>query len=493
MVFAGPRYAVVLFAGVIIAELAVLRTDLDWRVLIAIAAIIALGYGAAAAVARRKLLLDVRLDHLRDIAVLLAAGLGGEVVVGLLLPIPLLLDGHLDINDLPVALTPLLVGDVIGITVMAPLTLRLLLREGLVHARALLPTTPELLGWAVLTAVMLWVIINPALPTGFAYFYLLFVPVVIVAARHGLDGACVALAVTQLALVALLHFYGHDAAEFTAVQLLMLVLTATGLVVGTTVSESRQAQRATRAVEALLRRREAEAASAARVSLVSGMASALAHEINQPMTAARALARAVQQILRMPNLDLARAEQNLATIVAQIDHAGGVVRRMRDFLRRGAPHISTIDVHDMLDDTMALLATAASASRIRIDVDAPDTLPLLHGDRIQLQQVVINLVGNAMDAIGPDRSDGRIAVSLRHLAPSHQLEFRVVDNGAGVGDEMIGRLFEPLTTSKREGLGLGLSISASIVEAHGGRLWLESTSPQGTDFRFSLPLESPTA
>jgi len=489
MVFAGARYGVVLLAGVIIAEIAVLRTNLEWWVPIAIAAVISLGYGAAAAVARRNLRLDARLDHLRDIAVLLAAGFAGAIVVGVLLPALLLAAGQLDRGDVLVALTPLLVGDIIGIAVMAPLTLRLILREGLVHARALLPALPELLSWAAVVTLLLWIIVDPSIPTGFNYFYLVFVPVVVVAVRHGIDGACVALAVTQFALVALLHIYGHDVIAFTEIQMLMLVLTATGLIVGVIISERQQAQRAIRAVEALLRKREAEAAAAARVNLVSGMASALAHEINQPMTAARALARAAQQILRMPNADLPRAEQNLTTLVAQIDHAGGVVRRMRDFLRRGEPHISTIDVRSMLDDSLALVAATTAGTRIKIDIEAPDSLPPLHADRVQLQQVILNLVNNAIDAIAPDHSDGRIVISLRHLQQPACLEFRIVDNGPGIDQDVAERLFEPLTTSKREGLGLGLSISASIVESHGGRLWLESTSPQRTEFRFSLPLE----
>jgi C4-dicarboxylate-specific signal transduction histidine kinase len=243
-------------------------------------------------------------------------------------------------------------------------------------------------------------------------------------------------------------------------------------------------------VEVLLRRREAEAASAARANLVSGMASALAHEINQPMTAARALARAAQQLLRVPSADLPRAERNLAELVAQIDHAGGVVRRMRDFLRRGEPHASTIDVYSLLGDTVALLGTAAAAAGTRIETDAPEGLPPLHADRVQLQQVILNLVHNAVEALGPDRSDGRVVISVRCPDPPTRMEFRVTDNGPGIEPGMAGRLFEPLATSKQEGLGLGLSISASIVESHGGRLWLESTSAQGTEFRFTLPLET---
>src|SRR5262249_54380997 len=150
----------------------------------------------------------------------------------------------------------------------------------------------------------------------------------------------------------LLRRHGYDANVFTEFQVLMLVLTATGLTVGVVVSERRQAARAVRAVEARLRAKEAEAAEAARFTLVSGMASALAHEINQPMTAARALARAAQEILRAPNADRARADGNLTTLIAQVDHAAGVVRRMRDFLRRGHPHVSTIDVRGMIEDAL---------------------------------------------------------------------------------------------------------------------------------------------
>ena len=132
------------------------------------------------------------------------------------------------------------------------------------------------------------------------------------------------------------HRYGYDANTFTEFQTLMLVLTATGLVVGVVVTERVHAHRAIRQVEDLLRKKEAEVMQAARVNLVSGMASALAHEINQPMTAARALARSAQHLVRGPNGDLARADGNLTDMIAQIDHAAAVVRRMRDFLRRGA-------------------------------------------------------------------------------------------------------------------------------------------------------------
>ena len=135
---------------------------------------------------------------------------------------------------------------------------------------------------------------------GFTLFYLLFFPVVVGAVRRGLDGACLALAATQFGLVGLLHHHGYDWRVFTEFQVLMFVLTATGLVVGVVVSERQASERMARESEARLKEKEAEVAHAARFSLVSGMATALAHEINQPMAAARALGRSVQELLRYP-------------------------------------------------------------------------------------------------------------------------------------------------------------------------------------------------
>jgi len=238
--------------------------------------------------------------------------------------------------------------------------------------------------------------------------------------------------------------------------------------------------------------KQAGAAHAARLNLVSGMASALAHEITQPMTAARALARSAQHIVRTPDGDLTRVEGHLTTLLAHIDHAGAIVRRMRDFMRRGRPHVSTIDTRRMLEDALMLAFAEASAKHVRLELDAPDRLPAIHGDYVQLEQVVLNLVHNAVEAItGARLSEGRVRVMARQEAAPPRVEIGVLDNGPGVEGELANRLFDPLATSKQDGLGLGLSISASIVEAHGGRVWLHSGDAGRTEFRFSLPLDQP--
>ena len=489
MMRGGPKCGLILFAGMVIAETLVLQNDVDWPIDIGIAAITALSYASVAALVRRYFRIDVDLIHLRDVLILLAAGLAGAVIDTMLLNAFLLAVGQLDLRDAVQVVRPLLIGDTIGIAVVTPLMLRFSV-PGRLETRRLLALAPEGALYFCLIGVTLWLIVGSEGAYGFTLFYLLFVPVVIAAVRHGLDGACFSLAATQFGLIGLLHLSGYDAGEFTEFQTLMLVLTVTGLIVGVVVSERRHSDRIARDAQARLAERQAEAAQVARVNLVSGMASALAHEINQPMTAARALARSAQHLLRTPGGDLTRADSNLSAMVTHIDHAGEIVRRMRDFIRRGHPHVSTINMRDMLEEALTLAHAEASARHVRIELDAPDDLPDLHGDRVQLEQVVLNLVHNAVDAIAAaGQSDGQVrVVARRHSAPP-RVEIGVLDNGPGIEGELAEQLFDPLTTSKQDGLGLGLSISASIMEAHGGRVWLHSGEPGATEFRFSLPLD----
>jgi two-component system sensor kinase FixL len=163
---------------------------------------------------------------------------------------------------------------------------------------------------------------------------------------------------------------------------------------------------------------------------------------------------------------------------------------MRDFIRRGGPQLSAVDVALVLDDTLTLIRPEAASKRVRIDLDCPADLPAIHGDRIQLQQVLLNLVRNAVDSIvDSGRPDGRVQVTARRSHGPARLEISVLDDGPGIPADRVEHLFKPLTTSKKAGLGLGLSICLTIVEAHGGRIWLHSGQAGATEFRLSLPLE----
>jgi two-component system, LuxR family, sensor kinase FixL len=491
MVLSGMRYSAVLFAGALIAEIAVLRSNLWWPLIFSISAIIAMGYGLIANVVRGYLQLDAGLNRLRDVILLLVSGVVGATLVATFICLLLLMDEKLDLADIRVAAGPLLIGDIIGIAVITPLTLRASLRPQSLLNNISLRILSELLIFVVLAIAALWIIVAIAEPHGSKLFYVIFLPIVVAAVRYGLDGACISLGITQFVLVGLLHRYGYDASAFAEFQLLMLVLSATGLTVGAVVTERQHAYEAVREIERQLRVKEVEAFQVARFNIVSGTAAALAHDINQPLTAARALARAVQQLLRGPAPDPARVDSNIATLITQIDHAAGVVRRMRDFLRRGRPHSSTINVRDLLADALALAGSEMTSKRVSVTLDVSDDLHVVHGDAVQLQQVVLNLLRNAMEAIEDARMrDGRITVAARRLEAPDRIEISVMDSGPGIATEMIERLFHPLVTSKTDGLGLGLSICASILQTHGGRIWLHAGNAGATEFRFSLPLET---
>ncbi|MFN3350315.1 ATP-binding protein [Pseudorhodoplanes sp.] len=492
MLLYGPHFGLALFVGMIAAELIVVRTALQWPVILAVAAIISLVYAAAAVVLRRSLRLDAGLYHLRDLVVLLAGGIAAAFVSSALVAVLLLLDDRIALDNVATAATPLLLGDLIGISVVTPLTLRVVM---LVQGRAWLagyskPLLAEVVFYAALSCAALLIIVGGESGSGLRYFYLLFVPVVLAAVRHGFDGACLALAVTQFALVGLMHHFGYDAKAFTEMQTLMLVLTGTALVVGAVVSERQQAEAQRRLAEHRLREKEMEASRAARFTLVSGMASALAHEINQPMTAARALARSAQHLLEGPSPDLQRARANLDNAISQIDHASDVMRRMREFLRRGRPHMSSFSIGETIENAVALARPDITSRGIAISWSIPDRIPMGHGDSVQIEQVILNLIRNATEALsGAAVSGGAIRVDAKYLPGPDRIEIAVGDNGPGVPAGLAEAMFEPLTTSKSEGLGLGLPICLAIVESHGGRLWMQSGEPGRTEFRFSLPLE----
>lgn len=489
IVLGGPVYALVLFAGVVLAELLVLRSALPLHIDLAVGAIVAAAYGGVAVALRDHLRLDRRIMSTRDILVLLAGGIAGAVVNAALLSLLLLSVAHYGLADIARIAAPLVLGDVIGIVVVTPLLIRAFLQRE--RLGSLTPAhAAELAGFTIAVLLLIVITLRPGQPQQ-SLFYLLFLPVVVAAVRHGIDGACTALAIVQLVLVGALHFQGFELSRFTEYQMLMLVLTLTGLVVGSLVSERQLADENARIAAARLQQMQAEAARTARLNLVSGMAAALAHEVNQPMTAARALARSVQQLLRMPDGDVARAEANVNTMIEQIDHAGSIVRRMREFLRRGEPHISTLDIRVVLEEARALVQPLADARRIRIRIVLPGQAPAVFADRVQIQQVVINLIRNAIEAISDcRRTDGMITITVTPIEARKEIEIAVLDNGTGIEAERIPSLFEPLSTTRPEGIGLGLSICRTIIQAHGGRIWLSSSMPGRTEFRFTLPAGS---
>ena len=218
------------------------------------------------------------------------------------------------------------------------------------------------------------------------------------------------------------------------------------------------------------------------------LASSLAHEINQPLGAILRNAEAAELYLEHPSPDLEEIRAILADIRADDQRAGHVIDRMRGLLKRHTLDPRRLDVGALVGEVVALVRVDAVTRQVKLGVDVPGDVPHVRGDRVHLQQVLLNLILNGMDALDAARpEDRRIRVSAR-LDAAAIVEIAVDDAGPGVPADLLAQIFDPFFTTKPSGMGMGLAISRTIVEAHGGRLWGENKQGGGAVFRFTLPI-----
>ncbi|HEY2431411.1 MAG TPA: ATP-binding protein [Vicinamibacterales bacterium] len=240
--------------------------------------------------------------------------------------------------------------------------------------------------------------------------------------------------------------------------------------------------------EAETQRLQQEIAHAGRVSMMGQLASGLAHEINQPLAAILRNAEAAELFLQHPSPDLDELRAILVDIRHDDERAGQVIDRMRGLLKRQTLDARQLDVRALVGDVAALVRVDAATRRVKLDVDVSGDLPAVWGDRIHLQQVLLNLILNGMDSLSAaGRDDRRVSVTARFNG-AQTVVIAVGDNGPGIPADTLARVFDPFYTTKPNGMGMGLAISRTIVEAHGGRLWAENASDGGAAFRFTVPI-----
>jgi signal transduction histidine kinase len=250
-----------------------------------------------------------------------------------------------------------------------------------------------------------------------------------------------------------------------------------------------RAEAARKAAEAEAALQRQEVAHLMRVSTLGELSGAIAHEINQPLTAILSNAQAALELLAGKSPDLAEVRDVLQDIVHEDNRAGEVIQRLRNLLRKGERKFEPVDVNDLVNSTIALLHSELIGRNIEVRLDLADTLPATSGDPVQLQQVLLNLIMNAMDAMASTPLLQRIVTVSTRATQSGLVVVRVKDRGAGIPPEQQVKLFKPFHTTKPHGLGLGLSICSTIVQAHGGKLMLENDDAGGTIAAFSLPAE----
>ncbi|CAO3431363.1 MASE1 domain-containing protein [Azospirillum doebereinerae] len=446
-------------------------------------AVVAAGYGLAGWLLRERLGLDPGLPRLRDIVLLLAGGAATAMIVG---------GGYIAIHTLiglfawSDALDALLrywVGEIIGIAVLTPLVLIGLRGPAF---RVSWAGVAEVGVHGLLIAVTLWLDFGPLASAQYEHFYLLFLPAVAIAVRHGLPGAALASVITQAGLIVAVQATGVETARMTHFQLLMLTLAVTALLLGAVVSERRR-------VEAWIRERQSDLAGAARLTEAGEMAAALAHELNQPLSAAMSYARAARKIARLEEAS-PRLSEVLDKTVAQTERADRVIRSLRDFVRKGRSERALLPVAGLVADCLTLAAPLLTRHSVSIAAEVAPGLPPLRGDAVQLQQVILNLVRNAAEAmVDPDPRNRRVVVFARLAAESEAVVIGVRDSGPGLAGVVERNLFAPFVTTKATGMGLGLSIARTLVEGHGGSLTGRRLPHGETVFEFTIPVHGTAA
>jgi signal transduction histidine kinase len=237
------------------------------------------------------------------------------------------------------------------------------------------------------------------------------------------------------------------------------------------------------------RYREAQMAlaHANRVATIGQLTASITHEVKQPLAAARNNLNAALNFLDRTPPDLVEVSEALASAAKDNDRASTVVGRIRALVQKAPTRIDSVNVNEAVREVIELTYGEALKNRVSVRTQLADGLPLIQGDRVQLQQVVVNLILNAIQAMGAVTDGTREVLITTSQTGPNEVCLVVQDTGPGLSPESLPRLFEPFYTTKPEGMGMGLYICRSIIEAHGGRLWATPCEPQGALFQFTIP------
>jgi PAS domain S-box-containing protein len=253
------------------------------------------------------------------------------------------------------------------------------------------------------------------------------------------------------------------------------------------ITERKRAEAEIRESERRYREVEMELVHANRVATMGQLSASIAHEVNQPIAAAVTNAYAALRWLDARPPDLEEVRQAIGRIVKDGNRAGDVVGRIRDLIRKAPSRKDTLKINEAILEVIALTRGEVVKNGVSVQTQLAEGLPLIQGDRVQLQQVILNLIINAVEAMsGASEASRELLISTR-ISESDGVLVLVRDSGPGLAPAGLERIFEAFYTTKPGGLGMGLSVCRSIIEAHGGRLWANPNVPQGAVFQFTVP------
>ncbi|KQW76036.1 hypothetical protein ASC89_24300 [Devosia sp. Root413D1] len=232
---------------------------------------------------------------------------------------------------------------------------------------------------------------------------------------------------------------------------------------------------------------QTELAHAARVATLGELTASIAHEVNQPLMAVVTNGEAGMRWLRREPPDLGEVEKAMGRVISEGRRASDIVKRIRAFLSKAPGQPAELSVSSLIEEASALVERELARAGVQLSIEAPDGLPTVLGDRVQLQQVMVNLMVNASQAMAGH--PGNRLLTVKAWADGGKIEIMMSDTGPGIAPENRQRLFDPFFTTKADGMGMGLAICRTTVEAHGGSLTVESEPPDGATFRISLPAQ----
>ena len=325
----------------------------------------------------------------------------------------------------------------------------------------------------------------------FKFFYLIFIPVIVFAVRDGYVAAAFSIFLSDLLMIAILYWRDFESSTATELQFLMLSLSATGLLLGTAISDRARVVEELKQSHVRLQESQNALLQASRLSLASEMAAALAHELNQPLSSVRNFIRAVRRRLDYGEFDREAVKSDIDAAVNQVDSAASLLRSTRNFLERGSVQRGPLSLQALIGRCGQLVMPELRQARISLFIEDLSGLPPVICNEVQIQQVLLNVIRNAREAIvasGSQRREIRIRSSA--MTQPGFVEISIEDTGPGVSPELRPLLFQPLQSSKPDGLGLGLSLCSTIIRSHGGEFKLDESASGGARFVFTLVCES---
>ncbi|MES9958257.1 MAG: ATP-binding protein, partial [Sedimenticola sp.] len=236
------------------------------------------------------------------------------------------------------------------------------------------------------------------------------------------------------------------------------------------------------------RQHQMDLAHVARLSTMGEMASGIAHEINQPLTAIATNAHACIRMLEAGGEQNERIADVIEKIGSQAERAGEIIRQLRQFVRKEQPQLSAVNLNELIDEVVTLLKPEARRADVRIELDLEQEISTVLAQHIQIDQVILNLARNAIEAMEDMLKGNRVLTITTRQGGKNAVIVTVADTGPGLSEEVREQVFNPFVTTKPSGMGLGLSISQGIIDAHKGRLYVDSNPGEGAVFRFMLPV-----